>query len=95
METCGIFGKDKDNIQILLYLPKNLPTMTKDTSNVTEVYGSLREQCKRAGVSLRYACERAGIPYDAVTKWKRKTPKSIDTLYTLEKAIESIKQENA
>ena len=64
--------------------------MTDKSSNVTELYAGIQKQCAHAGISVRAACMRAGVDYSTISKWRTKTPKSIDMLNKLRTTIESI-----
>jgi hypothetical protein len=60
----------------------------KSESITTDLYSSLMERCRAAGISLSEACREAGVGRSAVDRWKRQTPRPIENLFKLEAAIQ-------
>ena len=68
--------------------------MTDKSSKITtDLYRSLKERCVQAGTNISEVCARAGVERSVPDYWKRKTPKSIETLEKLNKAIAEIEAE--
>lgn len=62
--------------------------MKRPESITTDLYRSLKVRCAVAGVTLAQICRDAGVDRRTLDKWKRKTPKSIESLRRLEAIIE-------
>jgi len=65
--------------------------MTQQSSECIGVtYRYLKTRCAAAGTSLKSICEEAGIVPQALTPWKSKDPKSIETLRKLEAVLDKL-----
>lgn len=61
---------------------------TEQSSEVTGItYRYLQTRCAASGVSLTKVCELAGVQMQQVQTWKKRDPKSIETLRKLEAVL--------
>jgi len=54
------------------------------------IHTTIKERCKKNGISVTKLCEIAKVNYNSVANWKKKNSSTVDALTAIEKAFKKI-----